>query len=75
MTLLLLAAIVARLRADAPVAPAAVARLRALLADGDGPLYTCAKAGTLRAWALALLAELDGPHGIFTPAGHICTPA
>ena len=41
-------ALVARLREDRPVIDDALAEARALLTDGDGPLYTWAEPGTLR---------------------------
>jgi hypothetical protein len=41
-------ALVARLREDRPVGDAALAQARALLTDGEGPLYSWAEPGTLR---------------------------
>ena len=51
--------IAARLRATAPVGAAGVARLRALLCDGNGPCYSRSDQGALRIALQAVSESLD----------------
>lgn len=53
---------IARLRDDHPIWPSGIARIRDMIADGCGPLYTGEPAGAVREWAQAVLVdfELDG---------------
>ncbi len=53
-----------RLRAPRPVVADGVRLARALLVDGDGPLYVPQEPGELRAAALRALDALDGRRGV-----------
>jgi hypothetical protein len=52
---------IARLRDGRPIWPGGVARIREMLADGCGPLFTGERHGALREWAQEVLVELDHP--------------
>jgi hypothetical protein len=50
---------IARLRDGRPIWPAGIARVRDMVADGCGPLYTGERHGALRDWAQEVLLDFD----------------